>query len=134
MLGELIGEERGNIIGRRVLPPEGPYPKVEVSFQGSGSILGAEVTNLATYWSSVRASGVLYGEGQGVTMTKDGEIATWVGQGVGRFTERGGVSWRGALYFQTASQKLARLNGVAVVYEYEVDENDDTYGKFWEWK
>ncbi len=79
----------------------GPYPRelrvayvsslkavtVKVSFQGSGSIRGVEVTNLGTYWYSVRPDGPLYGPGQGV----------------GKFTERGGVSWRGALYFQTAS-------------------------------
>ena len=44
------------------------------------------------------------------------------------------VSWRGALYVQTASPKLARLNSVALVYEYEVDENGNAHGKAWEWK
>jgi len=35
---------------------------------------------------------------------------------------------------QTASPKLARLNSVALVYEYEVDENGNAHVKGWEWK
>lgn len=67
-------------------------------------------------------------------MASNGEGASWKGQGVGRFTETGGVSFRGALYFQSASATLSRLNGVAVVFEYEADENDNTRTSLWEWK
>jgi hypothetical protein len=67
-------------------------------------------------------------------MTKDGEMLTWTGNGVGKMTARGGASYRGVLYYQTPSQKLARLNGMAVVFEYEVDENDNSHSKIWEWK
>lgn len=135
MLGEMIGESRGKVTGNRVLPSEGQAPKVETSFQESGKILGVEVTDMGTYWSVARAVGGLYGEGQGVIMTKDGEMAAWTGQGVGRFTGRGSAhSFRGAIYYQTTSAKLARLNNIAVVFEYETDENGNTHGKFWEWK
>ncbi len=135
MLGEMIGEVRGKITGNRVLPSEGQAPKVETSMQQSGKILGVEVTDMGTYCSVARAVGGLYGEGQGVTMTKDGEVATWTGQGVGRFTGRGSaVSFRGALYYQTTSTELARLNSIAIVFEYETDENGNTHAKFWEWK
>ena len=90
---------------------------------------------MGTYRSVARAEGMLHGEGQGVTMTKDGEMASWTGQGVGRFMGRGeAVSFRGALYYQTASSKLARLNSIVVVFEFEVDENGNTHAKLWEWK
>jgi hypothetical protein len=135
MLGEMIGETRGKITGNRVLPSDGQAPKIESSFQESGKMFGMEVTDMGTYWSVTRAGGMLYGEGQGITMIKDGEMASWTGQGVGKFTGRGGaVSFRGALYYQTSSSKLARLNSVAVVFEFEVDETGNTHGKFWEWK
>lgn len=135
MLGEMIGEFRGKVTGNRVLPSEGQAPKVETSFQQSGKILGVEATDMGTYWSAVRAGGSLYGEGQGVTMTKDGEMAAWTGNGVGRFTGRSSaVSFRGAIYYQTSSAKLARLNSVAIVFEYETDENGNTHAKFWEWE
>ncbi len=62
-------------------------------------------------------------------------MASWIGQGVGTFTGRGSASiWRGPLFYQTSSQKLARLNSIVVVFEYEVDENGNTHDKLWEWK
>lgn len=134
MLGDLLGEERGKATGYRVLPSEGTGPKVEVSFQASGKILGIETTEMGTYWSMPKPGGFLHGEGQGVVMTRDGEMATWVGQGVGRIGAGGSASWRGALYYSTASTKLARLNGVAIVFEFEVDQQGNTSAKIWEWK
>lgn len=134
MLGEQIGEVTGQITGMRVLPDEGHGARVEVSFQQTGTLLGAHVNDMGTYISVTRPDGTLFGEGQGVTMTEDGEMATWHGQGVGRFTGRGGaVSYRGAVYFQTTSERLARLNSMAVVFEYESDESGKTTAKDYEW-
>lgn len=137
MLGELICDERGKQTGMRVLPHEGSGPKVEVSFQGSGKMLGIEETDMGTYWTIVRphGDGVLYGNGQGVLMTQNGEMVAWSGSGVGRFTGHGSaVSFRGSVYYQTASERLSRLNGLAAVYEYEADENGNIALKVWEWK
>ncbi len=134
MLGEMIGEWQGKITVNRVLPPEGGSPKIESSFQQSGKILGVEVTDMGTYWSVIRAGGMLYGEAHGVMMTKDNEMATYTAQGVGRFTKQGASTWRGSLFFQTSSQKLAHLNSIVTVFEYEIDENGNTHAKLWEWK
>ena len=134
MLGEKIGEETGRITARRVLPSEGHGPKAEVSFEASGQLLGVETTTMATYVSIIRPDGTIYGEGQGLVMGKDGEAATWVGQGVGRFTGGGAVSYRGAVYYQTASEKWVHLNTMAAIYEYEVDAEGNTQAASWEWK
>jgi hypothetical protein len=135
MLGDPVGEERGQITGTRVLPASGPGPRVEVSFQASGQLLGMDVTDMGTYVSMVRPDGTLFGEGQGVLMLADGGMASWHGQGVGRFTGRGSaVSWRGAIYYETDSEKLARLRGIVGVFEYETDESGNTDAKMWEWK
>ena len=135
MLGEVIGEMRGKVTGGRVLPSEGIAPKVETSFQQSGKILGEEVTDMGTYLSVARAFGGLFGEGQGVTMTMDGEVGVWKGQGVGRFTGHGSaVSFRGAIFYQSTSAKLARLNSIAILFEFDIDEKGNTFAKFWEWK
>src|SRR5207244_1522122 len=99
MLGEQLGEERGKITARRVLPSDGGGPKVEVSFEASGKIIGSDVTDLGTYWSVVQSNGALYGEGQGVIMTPQGEVIQWIGAGRGHFTAQGGVSFRGAVYY-----------------------------------
>ena len=135
MLGEMIVSERGKITGMRVLPSEGPNPKVEVSFQGNGKLLGVEHTEMGTYHSVLTPAGVFHGYGQGIIMTKDGETVTWTGEGVGKPKGQGtAASWRGAIYYQTSSQRLARLNSVAAVFEFEVDENGNTDSKVWEWK
>ncbi|PYV25491.1 MAG: hypothetical protein DMG24_09160 [Acidobacteria bacterium] len=133
MLGELIGELRGKRTARRVLSTDSGF-KVEVSFEESGKMLGIDVNDIGTYCSQTRPDGSLYGEGQGVLLTRDGEMATWKGQGVGKFLGGGAVSYRGALYFSTASPKLSRLNPVAAVFEYEVEPDGNTHTKLWEWK
>jgi len=133
MLGELISESRGKRTSRRVLSAS-PGFKVEVSFEADGKLLGIGAHTIATYWSEGRPDGSMYGEGQAVVITQDGEAATWKGQGVGKILADGSVSYRGAVYYSTVSPKLARLNTVAVVFEFEVDANGDTREKSWEWK
>jgi hypothetical protein len=137
MLGELICEEHGKVTGLRVLPHEGAGPKVEVSFQATGTMLGVDESDMGTYWTIVRqhGNGVMYGQGDGVLMTQGGEMVTWTGSGVGRFTGQGaGVSFRGVVYYQTASEGLSRLNGFAGVYEYETDGAGSVSLRVWEWK
>lgn len=134
MLGEQLGEEKGKITMRRVMRSEAGGPKIEVSFQTTGKFAGIECKGVGTYWSTMKPGGFLYGEGQGVVMTKDGEAMSWVGQGTGHFNAKGGVSFRGALYYETASPKLARYNGMAAVYEHDNDAEDNCSTKLWEWK
>jgi hypothetical protein len=134
MLGEQIGEERGKITGRRVLQSDGQEPTIEVSFQATGKLLGQDTTGLGTYWSVVQSNGFLYGEGQGVTMTANGEVVQWTGSGRGRFTGQGGASFRGVVYYQTTSERFARLNGVAIVFEHEADADGNVTNRLWEWK
>ena len=133
MRGELLGEEKGKVTTYRVNRAEGGH-SVEVTFRTEGVILGTPMRNMGTYSSQVRPGGSLFGEGQGVIMTEDGDSISWVGQGTGHFKPTGGVSFRGAIYYETASQKLARLNGMAVVYEHETDASDNASSKYWEWK
>jgi len=134
MLGDLVGEIRGQGIGTRVLPDEGRGPRMEVTDQGSGELYGVSVNQTVTYVGVQRPDGTIAGEGSGITMTADGEGATFRGYGVGKFVRPGAVSWRGTLLYETSSQKLARLNGIAVLFEYEIDESGKSEGRLYEWK
>jgi hypothetical protein len=135
MLGEILAEDHGKITGVRVLPSEGQSAKVEVSFQATGQILGVDYTDLGTYQSSLTEAGVLRGKGQGVMMTKDGDTISWSGEGVGKPTGKGfAASWRGVVFYQTTSKKLANLNAIAGVFEHEVDEAGNLKSKICEWK
>ncbi len=135
MLGEMLSEERGRILVRRILPSEGGSPRVENSYKISGRILGVEAVNQGTWVITAGPGGVLRGEGQGIVMTQEGEVITWTGRGVGKFTSaRGAASFRGAEFYQTMSQKLGRLNAITVIFEHEVDEEDNLIAHTWEWK
>ncbi|MCC6389982.1 MAG: hypothetical protein IT167_05220 [Bryobacterales bacterium] len=133
MLGTVIGESRGKRTGRRVLSVDGGV-KIEVSFEDSGTLLGAAANTIGTYWSQIKQDGSLYGEGQGIVLTANGDMATWKGQGTGKLLAGGAASYRGALHYTTASASLAGLNSIAAVFEFDVDSDGNTHAKSWEWK
>jgi hypothetical protein len=134
MLGEKIGEGTGKMLGTRVVA-EGGMHKVEVSEQENGKLLGVDCTQMVTYLSTMRPGGTPFGEGRGVLMSREGETATFVGNGVGRTTGKGmAMQWRGTLFYQTTSSKLARLNGMAVNFEHDIDEQGNSQTRYWEWK
>jgi hypothetical protein len=135
MLAGLIGEEQGRVTLTRVLPGSGLGPEMEVSFQSNGVLLGVQTNDIGTFLATARPDGSLFGDGQGLVTTPDGEVATWRGQGIGR--KRGGgtaMAWRGAIFYQTTCERLVALNGMAVVFEFDVDEQGAIQSKSWEWK
>ena len=82
----------------------------------------------------MRPDGTLFGDGQGVVMSATGEMATWKGQGVGIFNSKGGIDFRGAIYYQSQLPKSARLNQIAAVYEHGADGSGAVKNEVWEWK
>jgi hypothetical protein len=132
MLGNQIGEVKGKRLVRRVLSVD-PL-SAEVSFEDAGQLLGTNVTGMGTYTSTVRPDGSILGQGQGMTVTDDGDAVTWTGTGLGKFGPKGSVSYRGMLFMQTGSTKLAALNNCCAAFEYEVDPSGQTVSRMWEWK
>jgi hypothetical protein len=106
MLGEKIGEETGMGSSTRVLANPGGGPRLETTFQASGSLLGVSATDTGTYVATMRADGSLFGDGQGIVMGKGGELAAWSAQGVGAPKKDGSVAFRGASYSQSTSPAL----------------------------
>lgn len=132
MLSEQIYTGQGKRTARRVLDTQ-PFT-VEVSFEDKGSLLGLEGATIGTYTSSPRPDGTLAGEGKGLFAFNDGEVVTWKGIGTGKLKPGGAVSYRGALTFTATSTRLSRLNLIAGVFEFEVDEAGNTNTRIWEWK
>lgn len=132
MLSEQIYTGQGKRTARRVISTQ-PFT-VEVSFEDKGALLGLEGGNIGTYTSSPRPDGTLSGEGQGIFAAADGEVITWKAIGTGKLEAGGAVSYRGALTFSATSQRLSRLNLIAGVFEFEVDEAGNTVTQIWEWK
>ena len=134
MLGDIVYEQKGKISGYRILDTEGLT--IETTITGTGIINGIEVTDIVTYWSKPSEDDIktFYAEGQGVILTKDGEMATWKGYGIGRYNGRNRTD-KGSVFFKTSTNgKLSFLNNKIGVFEYEADENGNTNGKIWEWK
>ena len=132
MLGNQIGEVKGKRLVRRVISID--PPTAEVSFEDAGQMLGVPTTGMGTYTSAIRPDGSIFGHGQGITTTDNGESLTWTGTGLGKFGPGGSVSYRGMLFLQTTSTKLAALNNSCAAFEYEVDPSGQTISKMWEWK
>jgi hypothetical protein len=134
MLGQKLGGSSGKIIGMRVLPSDGQQVYVEVSFQGRGTLLGQDFTDVGTYQQTVRPGGVLYGEGHVLMMTATGDVADWIGGGVGKQLGAGFKASYGVYgAFQSASGKLEQLTTAATAIEYEIDEDGSYRWQAWEW-
>jgi hypothetical protein len=132
MLGEQIAELKGKVIGQRVLDVEGPT--METSVTASGNVKGTQVNVSLTYVARPTSAGVLHGEGQGVIMAGESDMAAYTGEAVGRFSSSG-VKWRGAIFYRTSSGgELASLNNVVGLLEAEVDTEGNFSEKTWEWK
>ena len=99
---------------------------------------GIEATDTVTYWSIPRSGGAYYAEGKGVFMAKDdpNEMATWTGQGIAHYSGQKRRRDVGSVFCRTPSTtgKLAFLNNLVGVFEYETDEMGNSSGKIWEWK
>ena len=134
MLGNLLYEETATDMQVRELSSDENGDKVEVKLQTEGEIRGVAFTSAWTYWSLTRADGTIYGEGKGVMTTADGDVINLTGAGACQAAgEDGSISYRGAIYFDTDSEKFASLNGGTGVHEYNASPDGTTTTKVWEW-
>jgi hypothetical protein len=137
MLGDKIWEGTGSTTGMRVLPGDDfRYVKIEVSIQGAGKALGMDATNIGTFTAFERVPGQMYAEGQGILMTSEGESAIWNGHGVGAPNGDGmGMTIRYSVAFQAgADGKLASLNSVLGMGEFESKADGSWTDSSWRWK
>ena len=134
MIGEMLGELTGKIVGQRIVSHMGGPTKIESTMETKGKILGQEVTLLATFWRMERPQGGMFSKGHGVLMTKDGGKVILRGAGVSVPSKGPGMSMRGTRYGQTTSPALKRLNDVAILFEIEVTPDGMVKDKWYEWK
>ena len=134
MLGDLIYEEQGTITGTRELSSGESGDEIEVTLETQGQIRGVGETTKWTYTSLTRPDGTIIGEGKGVMTTDEGEVLKMSGVGGAKVVAAdGSISYRGAVFFNTDSDKYSDLNGAAGVFEYEAGADEATVTKIWEW-
>jgi hypothetical protein len=136
MLGNKIGDERGKITSRRIVPGDDyRYIKMEVTLESQVTIYGVEASAISTYMVWERIPGQMYGEGQGIVMTNDGESAIWNGHGIGAPTPDGGIKIAGSIAFQAgATGKLAPLAKCLVLVDHTASGDGTIVSSFHEWK
>jgi hypothetical protein len=129
MLGEQIGEFKGKNIGWRVLPDG----KIETTAEGTGRIFGMDVWLISTSVGTM-ANGIFIGEVNSMMTTMTGDSVMMKGNAVAWSTGNGGGTTRVATINTSQAQKLARLNKVIALHEYDTDRDNNYNGKIWEWK
>ena len=134
MLGAVIHEITGKKVGWRVLPPDELGPRMEISYQGSGKMLGVETIETGTYTAVARPNGTFFAHTQGISIADNGGIISWTSQGIGTPDGNGMVSYRGVIFFESTSPVFSPLSLVTGISEYEVSEDGPLSGKVWEWK
>ena len=134
-LGDLVVEETGTVTGIRVLSNDASGSKVEINLRTTGTIRGVAESTLWTYSQLTRPDGSLYGEGEGVTTTQDGDVIQWKGSGSGQVAAPGDtINFFSAAFAHTESVKYADLNSIGLVCHYDVAADGSTVCKGWEWK
>ena len=111
-------------------------PQVQVSIVENGTMKGVgNVTNLETWWDTYKTPTIINALGRGILTTKDGQMATWTAQDVGRINLNTGITtYNGIMFFNTASTgSLAFLNNLAGLHITQTDSSMRTTN-IWEWK
>ena len=133
----------GKLVGQRVVSTaNGITPQIgyEYTTIENGTIKGVgNVTMLQTWTNAApeapRSPKIIYGVGQGVITTADGQdMATWIGYGTGRSDINGTITFHGINFFNTNSTgHLAFLKNLEGLNISEVNGNKQTT-KIYEWK
>ncbi len=130
MLGDLVYECKGKIVGMRV-QKDG---KAEYSAMVGGLFLGEQFSSTFSWDSIFRPDGSGYGEIRGFYTTQSGVMGRYTGIGNGYTTPDGAQVHRGVLCYDNPPGKFAGLNKIAVVYEVSIDKEGNFASKGWEWK
>jgi hypothetical protein len=77
---------------------------METSVTANGRLRSVQVTETLTYVANTSSKGVLHGVGNGIITTQDGDLATYTGEGIGRYDASGVLDWRGAIFFEASSE------------------------------
>jgi len=134
-LGDLVLDETGTITGIRVLSNDASGSKLEISLRTTGTVRGVAESTVWTYWQLIRPDGSMYGQGEGVMTTKDGDVIQLTGHGSGQAPPPGDTTqFRTMLHAHTTAAKYADLNSIGLVGNYDVAADGNAVNKCWEWK
>lgn len=133
MLGQQLGEIKGKVTGHRVLDADELITENSVS--ATGTLAGTQVNITLTYVGKPISKGIFHGQGNGIVMTNEGDIASYTGEAIGKIDSSRKIFWRGSLFYKSSGTgKLAALNNLVAVLEAQIDAEGNFSEKTWEWK
>jgi hypothetical protein len=137
-LGELLYEEKGKQTSVRAIL-EGEEPLTEVTGTGNMKLKNIDI---ATHWTlqiTFRNNGIGYSQGNGSMYLDNKEVASYTMSSITKPNSPDIASSRGISRIRCSSSydnpKISSLlDGTAVVYELEQDNDGKYAAKFWEWR
>ncbi len=121
------------LIYQRVLNVIG-NPQIEDSVIEHGLLSGVgNVTDIETWLNTYRTSNIIYGEGKGIMISADGQMAPWIGYGVGQIQNNGTMLFKDIIFFSNnATGNMKFLDNVIGLYIAKVEGNNQTT-KIFKW-
>ena len=95
---------------------------METSEWASETILGTDAIWQATSISTPLPNGIVIADGDAMVTTIEGDVVRIKKSGIGWLDKKGRKTRRGVLFHITQSEKLARLNKVVGLWEFESEE------------
>jgi hypothetical protein len=116
----------------RVLP-DGSFERTFVA-HGTRAQEKENYTSTWTLLAHLNPDSSVYGEFNGFLVTASQEVVRYTGTGNGKMSADGSMTMRGTLTYLNPPGSYARFNGMAVVWEFEVDKDGNLVNRGWEWK
>lgn len=121
-LGEPFYSENGIITG--------PY-----TYTANGTLKDVgNVTNTGLIITKPLSNELVYGQGQGVLQSKDGEEATYTFQFIGSLKEGGQLPHGSWFIYTNSTGKMAFLNNMVGITHSEIGQDSTFSTKVWKWK
>jgi hypothetical protein len=129
----LYESKEGKLIYQRVVNVIG-YPQIEVSVIEHGILRGiGNVTDIQTWLDTYMTSNTIYGEGKGIMISADGQMAPWIGYGIGQTQNNGTALFKDIIIFSdNATGNMKFLDNQIGLRIATVQENNQTT-KIFKW-
>jgi hypothetical protein len=137
VLGGLLYEERGKQTSARTIM-EAEEPLTEVTGTGNMKLKDIDVTTNWTLQVTFGNNGIGYSQGKGSMYLGNKEVASYTMSSITKSNSPDIASSRGISRIRCSSydnpEISSILDGTAVVYELEQDNDGNYTAKFWEWR
>ncbi len=124
--GKLIYQRMVNVIGN---------PQIEESIITHGILTGiGNVTNIHTWTDIYKTHNTTFGEGKGVMISENGQMAPWIGYDLGQIQNNGTIIYKGIVFFNNnATGNMKFLNNVIGLKIATYEGNNQTT-KIFQWQ